>query len=115
VITAHGTPARAYKQWIAGSLVPSGTLEIDEGALAALQRGKSLLPAGVRGVIGEFERGSCLRIRCADREVARGICAYNAAETRLIAGKPSTSIEAALGYCGPDELIHRDDLVMIGR
>ena len=115
VVTAHGTPARAYKQWIAGSLVPAGTLTVDDGAMAALQRGKSLLPAGVREVGGEFERGACVSIRAGEREVARGICAYNSAETRLIAGKPSSSIEAALGYCGPDELIHRNDLVMVGR
>ena len=116
VLAARGTPGRAYKQWIAGSLAPAGTVEVDAGAAAALAGGKSLLPAGVARVTGAFERGVCLSI-CdpAGREIARGISAYNSEEAGLIAGCPKGGIEARLGYRGPDELIHRDDLVMMGR
>ena len=113
-IDAKGSPARAYKQWIAGTLVPAGSLTVDAGAVNALVGGKSLLPAGVRAVDGTFERGVCLRVLGPDgREVARGITAYTAAETEAILGCPSSEIEARLGYSGPDELIHRDDLVLM--
>jgi glutamate 5-kinase len=114
VIDAKGSPARAYKQWIAGTLVPAGTLHVDEGATRALASGKSLLPAGVRSVDGTFERGVCLRVLGPDgREVARGISAYTSAETQAILGCASSEIERRLGYTGPDELIHRNDLVLM--
>jgi glutamate 5-kinase len=87
---------------------------VDEGAVRALAAGKSLLPAGVRGVEGAFERGVCLRILGPDgREVARGLSAYSAAEAAAIGGRGSAEIEACLGFRGPDELIHRDDLVLM--
>jgi glutamate 5-kinase len=114
IIDAAGTPARAYKQWIAGTLVPAGSLTIDDGAVAALGAGRSLLPAGVRSVQGSFERGACLRVLDVQgHEVARGITAYTSAETEAILGSPSSDIEARLGYKGPDELIHRNDLVLV--
>jgi glutamate 5-kinase len=114
VIDAKGSPARAYKQWIAGTLVPAGSIQVDAGALAALASGKSLLPAGVRSVDGSFERGVCLRVLGPDgSEVARGITAYTSGETQAILGCASSEIEARLGYSGPDELIHRDDLVLM--
>ncbi|HYC95686.1 MAG TPA: glutamate 5-kinase [Sphingomicrobium sp.] len=114
VIDAAGTPARAYKQWIAGTLVPAGSLAIDDGAVKALASGRSLLPAGVRSVQGSFERGACLRILDVHgREVARGITAYSLAETEAILGCPSSDIAERLGYSGPDELIHRNDLVLM--
>jgi glutamate 5-kinase len=114
VIDAAGSPARAYKQWIAGALVPAGSLTVDAGALAALAAGKSLLPAGVRGVDGSFERGVCLRVLGPDgREVARGITAYTSAETQAILGCATSEIESRLGFRGPDELIHRNDLVLM--
>ena len=114
VIEASGSPARAYKQWIAGTLVPAGNLHVDAGALSALAAGKSLLPAGVRAVDGTFERGVCLRVLGPDgREVARGITAYTSAETTAILGCASREIERRLGYTGPDELIHRNDLVLM--
>src|SRR3954452_14809240 len=114
VIDAAGSPARAYKQWIAGTLVPAGSLQVDAGAVSALAAGKSLLPAGARAVDGTFERGVCLRILGPDgREIARGITAYTSAETQAILGHPSGEIEKRLGYSGPDELIHRDDLVLM--
>jgi len=114
VIDAAGTPARAYKQWIAGALVPAGAVTIDDGAAEALAAGRSLLPTGVRSVQGSFERGVCLQILdLQGREVARGISAYNSAETKAILGCPSSDIAERLGYSGPDELIHRNDLVLM--
>ncbi|TFI59563.1 glutamate 5-kinase [Sphingomonas parva] len=114
VIAASGSPAGAYKQWIAGTLEPAGSVTIDEGAVRALAGGKSLLPAGVRAVGGVFERGVCLRVLDpAGREVARGLSAYTSAEAQAIAGCVSAAIAERLGYSGPDELIHRDDLVLV--
>jgi glutamate 5-kinase len=114
VIDAKGSPARAYKQWIAGTLVPAGSVTVDAGAVSALAAGKSLLPAGVRVVDGSFERGVCLRVLGPDgREVARGISAYTSTETLAILGCTSIEIERRLGYGGPDELIHRNDLVLM--
>ena len=90
------------------------TLVIDAGAERALGQGKSLLPGGVTAVEGEFERGACLRVLApGGGEVARGIAAYGAAEARLICGHGSARIVERLGYDGPHELIHRDDLVML--
>jgi len=114
VIDASGSPASAYKQWIAGTLIPAGSILIDEGAVKALGSGKSLLPSGARKVEGSFERGVCLRVLAPDgREVARGITAYTSRETEAILGCASSDIETRLGYGGPDELIHRNDLVLM--
>ena len=114
VVDASGSPARAYKQWIAGTLVPAGSVTVDAGAVTALTGGKSLLPAGVRAVEGTFERGVCLRVLGPDgREIARGITGYTSAETLAILGCPSADIESRLGYSGQDELIHRNDLVLM--
>jgi len=114
LIAASGSPGKAYKQWIAGTLSPAGSVTIDAGALRALGSGKSLLPGGVTAVEGRFERGACLRILGpSGEEVARGIAAYGASETRAIKGGNSAQIATRLGYTGPDEIIHRDDLVML--
>ena len=116
LVAAQSSPARAYKQWIAGTLQPAGSVAVDAGAARALAGGKSLLPAGIVAVSGAFERGACLSVTDTEgRELARGIAAYNAEEARLLAGQSSARIEALLGYCGPDALIHRDDLVMLAR
>jgi glutamate 5-kinase len=113
-VAATGSPGRAYKQWIAGTLAPAGSVSIDDGAVRALASGKSLLPGGVVSVEGRFDRGACLRILDGKaREVARGITAYSAAEALAIKGCGSRHIAERLGYAGPDELIHRDDLVML--
>lgn len=107
------SPVAARKQWIAGTLRPTGSLLIDEGASRALRAGKSLLPAGVRQVQGRFERGDTVSVVDAEgREVARGIVAYGDAEAARIIGRQSGEIESLLGIRGRDELIHRDDLVM---
>jgi len=106
-------PKTARKRWIAGSLKAMGTLRVDAGALAALAGGKSLLPAGVTGVDGHFERGD-LVVVCGpnDVEVARGLVAYSATDAARIKGHKSREIETLLGYRGRDEMIHRDDLVL---
>ena len=107
------TPAKARKTWIAGSLEPKGALLIDAGAVAALQRGKSLLPAGVRRVEGAFSRGDAVVVRGPDgREIGRGLSAYDAEDALKIAGRSSGDIPAILGFSGRTEMIHRDDLVL---
>jgi glutamate 5-kinase len=106
-------PLTARKRWIAGTLKPMGALSVDAGALAALERGKSLLPAGVTGIEGTFERGDAVLVRDPEgREVARGLIAYSSADAGRILGHKSREIEALLGYRGREELIHRDDLVL---
>lgn len=106
-------PLTARKRWIAGSLKPLGTLTVDAGAARALANGGSLLPAGVRGVEGDFERGDLVLVRGPEGQVlARGLSAYAAADARAIAGRRSAEIEAILGFRGRDEVIHRDDLVL---
>jgi glutamate 5-kinase len=109
------TPLATRKQWIAGTLQPRGRVLIDAGAAAALGRGKSLLPAGVTRVSGRFERGDTVSVVADGREIARGLAAYSSADAALIAGRRSGEIEALLGYRGREELIHRDDLVVLPR
>jgi glutamate 5-kinase len=107
-------PRNARKHWIAASLKPQGKLTVDAGALTALKAGKSLLPAGVVGVGGRFGRGDLLVVETRDGQaIARGLSAYDDAEARRIAGHKSREIEALLGYRGRDEMIHRDDLVLL--
>ncbi|NMJ40222.1 glutamate 5-kinase [Roseomonas sp. JC162] len=104
----------ARKRWIAGSIAPLGVLTVDAGAARALSRGSSLLPAGVRAVEGSFERGDPLSVRDeAGHELARGLSAYDADAARRIAGHRSEELEAILGWRGRDEIIHRDDLVLL--
>ena len=110
------TPLQARKRWIAGGLSAEGEVRIDAGAVGALQRGKSLLPAGAVAVAGSFERGAPVRVLGPDgREVARGLIAYSAEAARRILGKQTAAIEAELGYRGRPALIHRDDLSLTGR
>ncbi len=104
----------ARKRWIAGSLSPMGSLAVDDGAARALRRGSSLLPAGVRAVSGAFGRGDAVSIRdAAGAELARGLSAYDSADAARIAGHRSDEIEAILGWRGRDEMVHRDDLVLL--
>ncbi|HLI67026.1 MAG TPA: glutamate 5-kinase [Caulobacteraceae bacterium] len=110
------TPAAAYKAWIAGTLKPQGALTVDAGAAKALAAGKSLLPAGVKGVEGRFEKGDAVVVRDeAGREIARGLSRYDAAEAEQIMGARSADIEARLGYTAGATLIHADDLALSGR
>src|SRR5271169_307072 len=108
------TPVATRKQWIAGTLKPSGAIAVDEGAVRALQSGKSLLPAGVTRAVGRFDRGDTVSIIGPDgSEVARGICAYSDADAARIMGRKSAEIEQLLGFRGRDEIVHRDDLVLL--
>jgi glutamate 5-kinase len=106
-------PVTARKRWIAGSLEPKGTLTIDAGAVAALRRGKSLLPAGIIRVDGVFARGDAVIVRGPDgREIGRGLVAYDAEDADKIRGKSSGDVISILGIEGRSEMIHRDDLVL---
>jgi glutamate 5-kinase len=106
-------PVAARKKWIAGSLEPKGTLTIDAGAVAALRRGKSLLPAGVIRVDGVFARGDAVLIRGPDgAEIGRGLVAYDADDAAKIRGRSSADILSILGFAGRTEMVHRDDLVV---
>jgi glutamate 5-kinase len=108
------TPAGARKQWIAGTLRPAGAITIDAGALRALLEGKSLLPAGVTGARGRFDRGDTVSVLSADGvEIARGIVAYSDADAARIMGRKSSEIAELLGFRGRDEMIHRDNLVLL--
>src|SRR6202020_1860248 len=108
------TPSAARKQWIAGTLRPAGAVSVDEGAVRALMQGKSLLPAGVTRGLGRFDRGDTVSIVGPDGvEGARGICAYADSGAARIIGRKSAEIEIVLGFRGRDEIVHRDDLVLL--
>ncbi len=108
-------PVTARKRWIAGSLEPKGTLTIDAGAVAALRQGKSLLPAGVIRVDGQFARGDAVIVRGPDtHEIGRGLVAYDADDAEMIKGRSSSDAAQILGISGRAEMIHRDDLVVGG-
>jgi glutamate 5-kinase len=111
---ATAAPRSAWKNFVAGGLAPAGALTVDAGALRALRAGASLLPAGVRAVEGGFARGDAVRVLAPDgAEVARGLANYAAADATRIAGRRSAEIEKILGWRGRDEMIHRDDLVLL--
>lgn len=109
-------PLAARKQWLASHMVLPGKLQLDAGAVDVLvTSGKSLLPVGVRSVVGEFQRGAV--VACVDpqgREVARGLVNYSSQEIEKIMGRPSSHIMELLGYVDEPELIHRDNLVLMG-
>lgn len=104
----------ARKHWIAYGARPLGRVIIDDGAARALrEHGKSLLPAGLVAVEGEFDLGDTVSIVANTVEIARGLAAYPSADLRRISGLQSGAIEATLGYKSIDEAIHRDDLVIL--
>ena len=115
LLLAAREPIAARKQWLAGQLQVRGNLTLDEGAVKVLsQQGRSLLPVGVVAVSGRFTRGDL--VICSDqqgREIARGLVNYNADETLKIMGQSTSRISEILGYCDDDELIHRDNLVLV--
>ncbi|ARP98905.1 glutamate 5-kinase [Pseudorhodoplanes sinuspersici] len=109
-------PVTARKKWIAGALESKGILHIDAGAVAALRRGASLLPAGVKRCDGAFQRGDAVIIRDLDgAEIARGLVAYDAEDAGKIIGQSSADIVSILGISGRTAIVHRDDLVLSGR
>jgi len=112
----ESTPRAARKQWIAGTLKPKGSVRLDAGAATALASGRSLLPAGIVAIEGTFGRGDAVRVLDPDgNELGRGLVAYAADEARAIMGRQSAAIPEILGYRGRDEMIHRDDLVLVRR
>ncbi len=114
LLYAAATPLAARKQWLADHLQLAGSVTLDDGALRALRDGRSLLPIGVVSVQGEFERGAAVGCRTQDgKEVARGLINYSSSEARRIARHASNEIEALLGYVDEEELIHRDNLVLL--
>jgi glutamate 5-kinase len=105
---------RARKGWLAGRLTVRGRIVIDAGAEAALQRGNSLLPAGVARIEGAFARGDAVDILSQDgRVIARGLIEYDSAEASRIAGKRSEDIAALLGHLPRSVLVHRDHMAMV--
>lgn len=112
---APGERLRGRKHWLAFTAKVCGSIVIDEGAVRALeQRGRSLLPAGVLNVEGRFEIGDL--VICVDqerREIARGLVGYASQDIAALAGKPTKEISRVLGYSNGDEIIHRDDLVLV--
>ncbi|MBV1871652.1 MAG: glutamate 5-kinase [Gammaproteobacteria bacterium] len=115
LLLADQSAVTARKRWLAGHLQMRGELVLDKGAVRVLrQEGKSLLAVGVLLVSGSFLRGEM--VRCLDeqgQEIACGLSNYSASETQLIAGVSSSQIEATLGYVAEEELIHRDNLVLV--
>lgn len=112
---APGGPVAAWKAWIAGSVQPAGSLIVDDGAVAALRGGKSLLPSGVRAIEGRFDKGdSVLIVTVAGVRVGVGLAAWAAEEMALIQGRKTAEIEGLVGYKGPQVAVHRDDLVLEG-
>ena len=108
-----GNPQTARKRWISGSLQSLGSVIVDDGAVAALERGGSLLPAGILRIEGTFQRGDAITIMKRDgSEFGRGLIAYSSEDATQIIGHKTGEIEDLLGYRGRDEIIHRDDLVI---
>jgi glutamate 5-kinase len=114
MLSATTAKLAARKQWLADHLQLRGAVVVDDGAKAMLVgAGKSLLPIGVVGVEGEFQRGEVIAVRdCAGIEIARGLANYSASESRLVARKTSSQIDSLLGYTNGPELVHRDNLVL---
>ncbi len=111
----RGDRLAGRKRWIAFAVPPQGRLTVDAGARSALvERGKSLLPSGVVDVEGEFHAGEVVSLSAADgKEFARGLTNYDAAELRKIRGAKTSALEELLGYKSFDEVIHRDNLVLL--
>ena len=108
----QGDPQAARKRWI-NAMKPKGEVRVDAGAVVALRSGKSLLPAGVTGVTGNFGRGDPVAIVGPGGEsLGKGLVRYTQAEARAIAGRRSGDIQGILGYPGRAALIHRDDMVV---
>ncbi|HUB10135.1 MAG TPA: glutamate 5-kinase [Myxococcales bacterium] len=115
IFGAPRPPLRARQRWIAHALHPKGLLVVDDGARDALRRrGSSLLPSGLTEVRGDFDRGEAVEIAGPDgKAFARGLAGYGSRELARLAGVRSGEIERVLGYKYLDEIVHRDDLVLL--
>ncbi|MEM7663411.1 MAG: glutamate 5-kinase [Pseudomonadota bacterium] len=112
-ITPAISPGTARRTWLQGHLTPEGSITVDDGAAAALKNGASLLPVGIAGVEGNFERGSAVAIKSTKGIIiAKGVAAYSASDARRIAGKQTADVEAVLGTAHRPAVVHRDDLVL---
>ena len=104
----------ARKRWIIGSIAPKGWVVVDPGAAHAIKNGKSLLPAGVKKIIGKFEKGDHILIKDQNNiECARGLTSFSSIEIEKIKGFHSSKIKNILGYSSREEVIHKDDLVEV--
>jgi len=104
----------ARKQWIIGSVAPKGEVIIDQGAIRAINNGKSLLPAGVNKINGSFEKGDHILVKDQnDVECARGLTSFSSTEIEKIKGSHTSKIKNILGYSSRGEIIHKDDLVKV--
>ena len=104
----------ARKQWIIGSVAPKGEVIIDYGATKAIRNGKSLLPAGVKKINGNFEKGDHILVKDQNNvECARGLTSFSSIEIEKIKGSHSSEIKNILGYSSREEIIHKDDLVKV--
>ena len=117
VILPTGERLTGKKHWIAYTLKPQGKLILDEGAAEAItKKGRSLLPSGIREVEGEFGIGELVScFNSSEVEISRGLCSYRSSEVRKILGKKSSEIEDVLGYRYSDEIIHRNEMVILSR
>ena len=117
VLLAPTHKLQARKQWMADHLLLQGSVVVDAGAAAKLQKeGKSLLPIGMTAVSGDFRRGEVIAVRDEQgREIARGMANYASHEARLLCRKPSSQLQALLGYAAEPEMIHRDNMVLMVR
>ena len=115
LLKADSEPLAARKQWLAGQLSLSGSLQLDRGAVSVLREsGKSLLAVGIKAVNGSFTRGEV--VACKDetgQEIGRGLVNYSSDEIKKLAGQSSDKIEELLGYVGDEEVIHRDNLILV--
>ncbi|WP_312815685.1 glutamate 5-kinase [Brevundimonas sp.] len=110
---ASSTPLAAWKQWIAGSVDPAGSLTLDDGAVRALRAGKSLLPSGVVKLSGRFEKGDSVRlVDLNGTRLGVGLINYPHDDVARIKGQHSDDIEKLIGYRGPSVVVHRNDLVL---
>ncbi|NMM80047.1 glutamate 5-kinase [Acidovorax sp. SRB_14] len=116
LLVAQTAKTQARKQWMADHLQLRGAVAVDAGAAAKLRaEGKSLLPIGMTAVEGDFSRGDVIAVRDpAGAEIARGLANYASAEARLLCRKPSSEFERLLGYAAEPEMVHRDNLVLMG-
>ncbi|NTV53601.1 MAG: glutamate 5-kinase [Candidatus Firestonebacteria bacterium] len=115
VFYPHGDKLASRKHWIAFGLRCRGSVQLDAGAALALKnRGKSLLPSGIRTVTGRFKQGDCVGLLDeSGREFARGLSNYSSDDVVKLCGVKTADIERVLGYKNSDEIIHRDDLVLL--